>query len=307
METHKIEYSNSNFTEFPVKKILTFNGYSAIQTCSTNRYWSGTIFLEEDMLLIVKEGSLLFRYGNTVYEVCKNQMAFLKKDIFITLETPNSPNCILEVEYILFSLRYDLVKEFVKLAELSIATHNNSIAITVNTLDKRLEKYVDTLDFYFVEPDKIEGSLVKIKLLELLFYLSLQGNEVVEQLLDVRDCFRSNITAVVEENIMNSLSLHQLAVKSGRSLSSFRRDFQAIYNMPPSHYIRQKRLEKARQLLLSTTMSVTDVCYVTGFESIAHFSRLFRSYCGCSPSEFRHKTQQDESPLGEKTIFETDN
>jgi AraC-like DNA-binding protein len=307
METHKTVNKNSTFTAFPGKKILTLNGYSAIQTCSTNRFWSGTIFLEENLLLIVKEGSLLFRYGNTVYEVCKNQMAFLKKDIFITLETPSTSDCILEVEYILFSLRYDLVKEFVKLAELSIATNNNTLPISINSLDKRLEKYIDTLDFYFVEPTKIEGSLVKIKLLELLFYLSLQGKEIVEQLLDVRDCFRSNITTVVEENITNSLSLHQLAVKSGRSLSSFRRDFQAIYNMPPSHYIRQKRLEKARQLLLSTTMSVTDVCYITGFESIAHFSRLFKSYFGCSPSEFRQKIQQNEDSLDEKTRFERGN
>jgi AraC-like DNA-binding protein len=91
----------------------------------------------------------------------------------------------------------------------------------------------------------------------------------------------------VEENIMNSLSLQQLAMMSGRSLSSFRRDFLAIYNMPPSHYIRQKRLEKARELLKSTTMTVTDICYTLGFENIAHFSRLFKSYFKSSPSEFR--------------------
>jgi transcriptional regulator GlxA family with amidase domain len=76
---------------------------------------------------------------------------------------------------------------------------------------------------------------------------------------------------------------------SGRSLSSFRRDFFAIYNMPPSQWIRLKRLEKARGLLISATMSVTDICYTTGFENIAHFSRLFKSHFGYCPRYFRMK------------------
>ena len=267
------------------RKVLMLNGYSAIQCCTSA--WPGSFFLEENVLLIVKEGSFKFQYGNTSYEVGKNQMAFLKKDILIFIETNNAPNDLLKVEYMLFSLKHDLVKEFVKLADLTIAANEKALTISINTLDKRLEKYIDSLEGYFIEPEKVGGSLVKIKLLELLFYLSEQGHQIVEQLLDVRDCFRSNITTVVEANIMNSLSLYQLAVMAGRSLSSFRRDFLAIYNMPPSQWIRQKRLEKARQLLSSTTMTVTDVCFTSGFENIAHFSRLFKSYFGYTPSQCR--------------------
>jgi len=64
-----------------------------------------------------------------------------------------------------------------------------------------------------------------------------------------RDHYRTNITSTVEENITNAMSVDQLAKLSGRSLSSFRRDFIAIYNMPPKRWIRLKRIEKAKQLL----------------------------------------------------------
>ena len=111
------------------------------------------------------------------------------------------------------------------------------------------------------------------------------------QLMDLRQQFRTDITSTVEDNIMNSLSLNQLAVLSGRSLSSFRRDFLAIYNMPPSQWIRQRRLDKARELLLNTTMTITDVCYTLGFENLAHFSRLFKSCFGHSPTEFKLTAQ----------------
>jgi AraC-like DNA-binding protein len=264
-----------------------FNGYSAIQACTYTESEEGTFFLEENMLLIILHGTLNIRFGEAEYEVSQNQMAFLKKDILVCFNAAGAQDASVKVEYILFSLKYDLVKEFVKLAELSIAATEESFPITVNELDERLLKYVDSLEFYFIEPEKVEGSLIKIKLLELLFYLAANDNKILEQVLDLRDHFRSNITATVEENILNSLSLQQLAVLSGRSLSSFRRDFLAIYNMPPSQWIRQKRLDKARELLISTSMTVTDICYTTGFENIAHFSRLFKSRFGYCPTEFR--------------------
>jgi AraC-like DNA-binding protein len=270
-------------------KVLMLNGYSAIQSCTALGGQDGSMFLDENMLLIILEGTLKIRYGKAQYEVKKDQMAFLRKDIVVYYETESDPEQLVKVEYILFSLKYELVKEFVKLAELSIAAKEEVLPISINQLDKRLLKYIDSLEFYFIEPEKVEGSLIKIKLLELLFYLSANDNKILEQLLDLRDHFRSNITATVEENIMNSLSLNQLAVLSGRSLSSFRRDFLAIYNMPPSQWIRQKRLEKARELLIRTKMTITDICYTTGFENIANFSRLFKSEFGYCPTEFRMK------------------
>jgi len=270
-------------------KVLKLNGCSAIQSCTFDGSNEQTMFLEENMLLIVLGGTLKLRYGKAEYAVSKNQMAFLKKDILLNYGQTAETSSPLKVEYILFSLKYDVVKEFVKLAELSIAAQEEVCPIMVDELDNRLLKYVDSLEFYFIEPEKVDGSLIKIKLLELMFYLSAKDNKIMQQVLDLRDHFRSNITATVEENIMNSLSLYQLAVLSGRSLSSFRRDFLAIYNMPPSQWIRQKRLEKAKELLTSTTMTVTDVCYTTGFENIAHFSRLFKSEYGDCPSEFRMK------------------
>ncbi|MBK6987910.1 MAG: helix-turn-helix transcriptional regulator [Bacteroidia bacterium] len=79
---------------------------------------------------------------------------------------------------------------------------------------------------------------------------------------------------------------------AGRSLSSFRRDFISTYNMPPSRWIRIKRLEKSRELLSNTTMTVTDICYTLGFESVAHYSRIFKLHYGYPPSEIRLKSYQ---------------
>lgn len=270
----------------PNNKALSLNGYSAIQSGTYCGYREGSLFLEENSLLFIMEGCLEIRYGSKNFVICKNQFAYLTKNIILDYKTiggGESPN----VEYVLVSLKYELIEEFLKLSKLSVSACDHMSAVTVNSLDRRLLIYIDSLESYLSEPGKVAGSLIKIKVLELLFCLADNDLDILKQILNIREYYHSNITRTVEENIMNSLSLGELAVLSGRSLSSFRRDFYAIYNMPPSQWIRQKRLLKAQELLLSTTMTVTNIGYTLGFDSIAHFSRLFKSHSGCSPSEFR--------------------
>jgi AraC-like DNA-binding protein len=274
-------------------RVLKLNGDSAIQSCICRESKDGVMYLKEPTLLFIVHGTLTFRYGREAYEVGKEQMVFFKKDILIHYSTRSTETD--KVEYILVSLKNDIVKEFVKLAELPMATTEEALSVSVNSIDRQLLKYIDSLQHYFTEPQRVEGSLIKIKLLELLFYLIRHESNVMEQILDIREHYRCNITATVEENILNSLSLHQLAVLAGRSLSSFRRDFLATYNMPPSQWIRERRLEKARELLERTTMTVTDICYTAGFENIAHFSRLFKSQFGYCPSSVRQNMSSASS------------
>lgn len=271
----------------PDSKVLLYNSHPTFQWCTCIGNREGSVFLEENMLLFVREGIFRFTHGKEEYAVERNQMAFIRKDVLIKYQGGCRPGSAAKVEYIRIFLKYELIKEFIKLAQLSNTSQERKSSVTINAIDKRLLRFIDSLEPYFNEPEKTEGNLIKIKLLELLFNLAHTDNKILLQLMDLREHFRTDITAMVEENIMNSMSLNQLAVKSGRSLSSFRRDFLAIYNMPPSQWIRQRRMEKAKELLLNTTMTITDVCYTLGFESLAHFSRLFKSFFGHSPSEFK--------------------
>lgn len=268
-------------------KALMLNGQSTIESCTDNRNHGASVFLEDSMLLFVKEGNLRFRHGNVDYILEKTQVAFLRKNILIEYPTVSQLNFVQNLRYIRIHLKSDIVKDFLKQREFCVSTLDESLPVMIDNADTRLLQCVDSLEPYFVEHEQVDGPLTKIKLLELLFNLVKSNKKILTQLMDLREQFRTDITTTVEENIMNSLSLRQLADLSGRSLSSFRRDFMAIYKVPPSQWVRQKRLEKALDLLRNTTMTVTDVCYTLGFENLAHFSRLFKSYFGFSPSRSR--------------------
>ncbi len=147
---------------------------------------------------------------------------------------------------------------------------------------------------YFREGELLTEHLVRLKLLELLHCLvgGRQDQLLLDQVLDMGQSYRGEINSVVEENLMNVHSLPQLARMAGRSISSFRRDFHAMYNMPPSRWIRLQRLEKAKELLAGTRMTVSGVCYTLGFENIAHFSRIFKAHFGFPPSTLRNNASR---------------
>lgn len=231
-------------------------------------------------------GALSIRYGRSEYVVSQNQMAFVRSNTLIEYQTigvqDNKP-----VEFIFLTLTYELIKEFSRLAQLTLQESADETEIIIEKLDNSLQKYMDSLSGYFDDCMEVSDSLIKIKLLELLFTIAGSRKRVLYSLLCLRKNFRPNITTVVEQNLLNPLSVNELAVLAARSLSSFRRDFLAIYNMPPSQWIRERRLKKAGEFLLTTNMTITDICYTLGFENITHFSRLFKSQFGLSPSAYR--------------------
>ena len=105
---------------------------------------------------------------------------------------------------------------------------------------------------------------------------------------------KSDLAEIVEANFTNPINIEQLAYLSGRSLASFKRDFNNIYNMPPSEWIRVKRLNKAKEALINTDLSILDISYMVGFENPSHFSRIFKEHFGFSPSTIRQSATANE-------------
>jgi len=68
----------------------------------------------------------------------------------------------------------------------------------------------------------------------------------------------------------------------------FHRSFTVAFGKTPHQYLTAHRLERAAQLLRRTPMSVTQICFDSGFESLGSFSSLFRRNFGTSPREFRN-------------------
>jgi len=69
----------------------------------------------------------------------------------------------------------------------------------------------------------------------------------------------------------------------------FLRRFRDTFDTTPHQYLIQRRIEKAKELLRARRLSVTDVCFEVGFESLGSFSALFRRCVGSAPVTYRKR------------------
>lgn len=91
-----------------------------------------------------------------------------------------------------------------------------------------------------------------------------------------------------QDNLFNYTRLCQLA---DISRSHLYRLFKEADLPPPSIYIRDFRLEKAKGLLLTTDLTVSEIAFKVGYKSLAYFSDSFSQVYGLSPTTFREKNR----------------
>ena len=87
-----------------------------------------------------------------------------------------------------------------------------------------------------------------------------------------------------------SIDLDQIARQAFFSPYHFLRLFKQTFYQTPHEYLTEKRIARAKQLLISSDLSVLEICYEVGFESPGSFSTLFHKYVGHPPKLYRTRT-----------------
>ena len=95
----------------------------------------------------------------------------------------------------------------------------------------------------------------------------------------------------MENNCGRDLRIEEIAASAYMSPQSCLRLFRRFTSMPPKRYLLQVRLEKARRLLLESTLNLGSVCAECGFSDQSYFTKLFREHFGMPPGAFRHAAQ----------------
>lgn len=91
----------------------------------------------------------------------------------------------------------------------------------------------------------------------------------------------------IEANYMNDISLSDVAKAVGFSESYFSRMFKDITEKNFILYLNEYRIKQAELFLMASSMSIADIAYAVGFNSIVTFNRSFKSIKGCSPSMYK--------------------
>ena len=166
---------------------------------------------------------------------------------------------------------------------------DKSIDLSNISNDFLIQKYIESLLFYFDNPTLTNEDLLVLKLKEIILLLCQTKNApVIQQILSQLFSPTSfTFKQIIENNLFYHLTTNKLAEIANLSLSSFKREFRKNYNDTPANYIRNKKLEKAAELLLISEERITDIAFDCGFNDLANFSTLFHDKFHFTPSSFR--------------------
>jgi AraC family transcriptional regulator len=112
----------------------------------------------------------------------------------------------------------------------------------------------------------------------------------------IHHCYRPNgllawrlkrVTEYIDANLTNPIRLRELARAAGFSRMHFARTFRVSTGLRPHEYVVRRRIDRAKRLLLQSRTPVASVARLSGFNTHAHFTNVFRNLVGSPPAEWR--------------------
>lgn len=169
--------------------------------------------------------------------------------------------------------------------------------IPVMRLKVSEQKYVENLLYGMKEEtENTESghlSLIKLRLLELLIFLSRNIKRVEENYKHPSSVHKkvSDMVIFINNNYSQEITLGGISKKYHISMYHLSRIFKQVTGFTFIEYLNLVRVRAAQKYLAETTMKVSQIAENVGFESITHFGRTFKSITGLAPLHYRKKNR----------------
>ena len=227
------------------------------------------------------------------HELKGGDAAFIKKGVYSTKQYFEVDHCV-----IVFMLNDEFIRKFLieyESIDLPASGDDDSSSIFTIDVNEGIQSIIYSVANYLKQDREIPEDLVEIKFKELLFNLILnpKNQSLARFFKSLQQSDRSDLEYVMNKNFATDLSLNEFARLSGRSLSTFKRDFHECFGMTPGKWLTEKRLDFAKSLLIGTNKNINEVCYDSGFKNTSHFNKAFKERFDLPPLQFR-QTQTAE-------------
>lgn len=235
-------------------------------------YHSFARIISGEMKVVQADRSYLFGPGDTLLFPC-NQLSTLIKN----------PKDGLPYKAIVIFFRPERLKDFYASNPPQFTQFNNHL---VKTYKKHalLESFFASLVHYFDLESELPEKIISVKIEEAITILRVLDPDIDNVLADFSQVEKINLVDFMEKNYMFNMNMEKFGHMTGRSLTTFKRDFKKAFNETPQKWIIQKRLELAHHQLLKGGRKPIEVYLETGFENLSHFSFAFKKHFGYPPT-----------------------
>lgn len=255
-------------------------------SCHLGPEISAEHLIKEHFFLYVHKGAMAAWDGAGKYTVQPGDFVIARKNQLVRYTKYREDNAF---EKVVISLDEVFLRQFLQrhsppYQEQKTGTDNDKAFLFIPK-NKWLTGFIRSLEPYFDGHEQLDAAFADIKREELLLILLKTEPELEQVLFDFGIPQKIDLREFMNKNFRFNISLERFAFLTGRSLSSFRRDFEKTFGEKPAIWLKRKRLNEAWFLISNKQLHASDVYQDLGFEDLSHFSYAFKQQFGITPTQ----------------------
>lgn len=259
---------------------LQIANYEVYKNASKNK-----INLNKNVISFLLDGQKDIHFSNDIVSINDTQSLLISSSNFLMTELvgASSYRCLL------FFFSQKNISDF--LLKHSPQFNHNKPTITAPYFliekDNFIVHYINSLKHSFGLHKTISQKILELKFEEIMLYLANKyGQPFFDYLNSLLISERElSFKKIIEKNLYANLNIEEVAFLCNMSASTFKRKFISIYQESPGKWFQQKRLNKARELLLNNKATPSEIYMEFGYDSLSNFSTAFKNEFGYSPKK----------------------
>lgn len=166
------------------------------------------------------------------------------------------------------------------------------ISLTEESFEEII-RIVKCIDAETENQSELHQNSIRNHLERIMLNMSFEKNRTQAEKIQMKNDVRLQAALdYITANYNKKITLEECAKKSFMSKSNFTRVFHKVLGINLKEYINTLRVKKATQLLVETDMSISEIAYEIGYDSLSHFGMIFKGMMGAPPKEYRKQNRQ---------------
>ncbi|WP_449437170.1 helix-turn-helix domain-containing protein [Pedobacter steynii] len=250
-------------------------------SCYQDSFFKSDIMFEHHMLIWFLSGETKVVCTGGIYLFQKGDIFLMPRNQLATII--NYPKDGLPHKTVVMHLTTARLRDFY--ARLNVKPETQVVqSLKHYTNHPLLESCLSSLIPYF-EMSDLPKDIASLKITEAITVLRTIDADIDNILTNFEEPGKIDLAEYMERNFMFNMPLEKFGYLTGRSLTTFKRDFKKAFATTPQRWLTKKRLDLAHYQFLEKRKRPIEVCYEVGFENLSHFSFAFKKQFGYAPTK----------------------
>jgi AraC-like DNA-binding protein len=253
-----------------------------VYSCYASRSREGEQFVPVHVFSYQIAGSIIFNDGKGALTTSEGEFRFIRRNHLLKFFKQPPENG--ELKTLSVYLDEETLRNFSMEYGYTADKQQESDVVMKLKPAPLYKSFMQSLQPYDQLNESGNDNLLALKLKEAILILLKVNPELKNILFDFSEPGKIDLEAFMLQNYHFNVAMKRFAYLTGRSLATFKRDFEKIFHTSPSRWLLQKRLQEAYYLIKEKGRKTSDVYLEVGFEDLSHFSFAFKKAYGVAPS-----------------------